>query len=118
MTSYFQKEDERLRAASRRESQQRRVREKNHLKGLSSGYLNNDDEDDGYENSIAAIKADVKSKSFFIILPGFLKRRIPVWLIVLSKSLLILYKSDEKYVLFNILSTNWSNLLNKHQILS
>ena len=59
----LQKEDERLRAANRRESQQRRMREKNHLKGLSGGYLNHDDDDeDGYENSIAAIKADVKSK--------------------------------------------------------
>lgn len=59
--SAMKKEDERLRAVNRRESQQRRMREKNHLKGLSSGYLN-DDDDDGYENSIAAIKADVKNK--------------------------------------------------------
>ena len=42
------------------------MREKNHLKGLSSGYLN-DDDDDGYENSIAAIKADVKSMSIFYL---------------------------------------------------
>lgn len=59
--SALKKEDERLRAASRRESQQRRMREKNHLKGLSSSYLNEDDED--RENSISAIKADVNNKS-------------------------------------------------------
>jgi len=60
--SALKKEDERLRAANRRESQQRRMREKSHLKGLSSGYLNDNDDDDGYENSIAAIKADYKNK--------------------------------------------------------
>jgi len=45
------------------------MREKNHLKGLSSGYLNHDDDDeDGYENSIAAIKADVKSRGKYFLL--------------------------------------------------
>ena len=38
------------------------MREKNHLKGLSSSYLNDNDDDEGYENSIAAIKADYNSK--------------------------------------------------------
>lgn len=53
---FSQKEDERLRAASRRETQQRRIRDRNHLKGLSSSYLDQDmDDDEDLEGSLSAI---------------------------------------------------------------
>lgn len=55
-----QKEEERLRASIRRESQQRRMREKQHQRGLSASYLEPDrydEEDEGEEAiSLAAIK--------------------------------------------------------------
>lgn len=55
-----QKEEERLRASIRRESQQRRMREKQHQRGLSANYLEPDrydEEDEGEEAiSLAAIK--------------------------------------------------------------
>lgn len=61
----LQKEEERLRASIRRESQQRRMREKQHQRGLSSSYLEPDrydDEDEGEEAiSLAAIKSTYKS---------------------------------------------------------
>lgn len=64
-SSYFvslfgQKEEERLRASIRRESQQRRMREKQHQRGLSANYLEPDryeEEDEGDDAiSLAAIK--------------------------------------------------------------
>uniref|UniRef100_A0A8C6WQV0 RNA polymerase-associated protein LEO1 n=1 Tax=Neogobius melanostomus TaxID=47308 RepID=A0A8C6WQV0_9GOBI len=61
----IKKEEERLRASIRRESQQRRVREKQHQRGLSSSYLEPDrydDEEEGEEGiSLAAIKSSYKS---------------------------------------------------------
>ena len=61
----LQKEEERLRASIRRESQQRRMREKQHQRGLSAGYLEPDryDEDDEGEESVSlsAIKSKYKS---------------------------------------------------------
>lgn len=55
-----QKEEERLRASIRRESQQRRMREKQHQRGLSASYLEPDrydEEEEGEEAiSLAAIK--------------------------------------------------------------
>lgn len=55
-----QKEEERLRASIRRESQQRRMREKQHQRGLSASYLEPDrydEEDEGDDAiSLAAIK--------------------------------------------------------------
>ena len=59
-----------MRAASRRESQQRRMREKKHLKGLSSSYLDQDmDDEEDFEGSLSAItnkyKEDVKSNLCF-----------------------------------------------------
>lgn len=57
---FLQKEEERLRASIRRESQQRRMREKQHQRGLSASYLEPDrydEEDEGEEAiSLAAIK--------------------------------------------------------------
>ncbi|XP_075386663.1 RNA polymerase-associated protein LEO1 isoform X2 [Tenrec ecaudatus] len=59
-TEMIKKEEERLRASIRRESQQRRMREKQHQRGLSASYLEPDryDEDEEGEESIslAAIK--------------------------------------------------------------
>lgn len=59
-----QKEEERLRASIRRESQQRRMREKQHARGLSSSYLEPDRYDDDEEGdetiSLAAIKSKFK----------------------------------------------------------
>ncbi|XP_015280966.1 PREDICTED: RNA polymerase-associated protein LEO1 [Gekko japonicus] len=59
-TEMIKKEEERLRASIRRESQQRRMREKQHQRGLSASYLEPDrydEEDDGEEAiSLAAIK--------------------------------------------------------------
>lgn len=59
-----QKEEERLRASIRRESQQRRMREKQHQRGLNAGYLEPDryDEDEEGDESIslAAIKSKYK----------------------------------------------------------
>lgn len=55
----IKKEEERLRASMKRESQKRRVRERAHNKGLSSGYLEGyDDDDEGV--SLAAIKNTYK----------------------------------------------------------
>uniref|UniRef100_UPI00358DF868 RNA polymerase-associated protein LEO1 n=1 Tax=Myxine glutinosa TaxID=7769 RepID=UPI00358DF868 len=61
----IKKEEERLRASIRRESQQRRMRERQHLRGLTSQYLEadrfDDDDDDGDESiSLAAIKNHYK----------------------------------------------------------
>ncbi|ROJ25300.1 RNA polymerase-associated protein LEO1 [Anabarilius grahami] len=62
--NYWKKEEERLRASIRRESQQRRMREKQHQRGLNAGYLEPDryDEDEEGEESIslAAIKSKYK----------------------------------------------------------
>lgn len=60
-TEMIKKEEERLRASIRRESQQRRQREKQHMRGLSSNYLESDrfeeEEEEGEEAiSLAAIK--------------------------------------------------------------
>ncbi|XP_043845574.1 RNA polymerase-associated protein LEO1 isoform X2 [Dromiciops gliroides] len=59
-TEMIKKEEERLRASIRRESQQRRMREKQHQRGLSANYLEPDrydEEDEGEESiSLAAIK--------------------------------------------------------------
>ncbi|GAB1294442.1 RNA polymerase-associated protein LEO1 [Apodemus speciosus] len=59
-TEMIKKEEERLRASIRRESQQRRMREKQHQRGLSASYLEPDrydDEEEGEESvSLAAIK--------------------------------------------------------------
>uniref|UniRef100_A0A3B1JSQ5 RNA polymerase-associated protein LEO1 n=1 Tax=Astyanax mexicanus TaxID=7994 RepID=A0A3B1JSQ5_ASTMX len=58
------KEEERLRASIRRESQQRRMREKQHQRGLSTGYLEPDryeEDEEGEESvSLAAIKSKYK----------------------------------------------------------
>ena len=60
----LQKEEERLRASMRRESQQRRVREKANQRGLTSNYLEGDyDDDDEEAISIAAIKNRFKPGS-------------------------------------------------------
>ncbi|TRZ02003.1 hypothetical protein DNTS_024165 [Danionella cerebrum] len=60
----IKKEEERLRASIRRESQQRRMREKQHQRGLNAGYLEPDryDEDEEGEESVslAAIKSKYK----------------------------------------------------------
>lgn len=60
----IKKEEERLRASIRRESQQRRMREKQHQRGLSSSYLEPDrydEEEEGDEAiSLAAIKRGYK----------------------------------------------------------
>ncbi|XP_070809921.1 RNA polymerase-associated protein LEO1 [Pituophis catenifer annectens] len=59
-TEMIKKEEERLRASIRRESQQRRMREKQHQRGLSASYLEPDrydEEEEGEEAiSLAAIK--------------------------------------------------------------
>uniref|UniRef100_A0A8C9LKF0 RNA polymerase-associated protein LEO1 n=1 Tax=Piliocolobus tephrosceles TaxID=591936 RepID=A0A8C9LKF0_9PRIM len=59
-TEMIKKEEERLRASIRRESQQRRMREKQHQRGLSASYLEPDrydEEEEGEESiSLAAIK--------------------------------------------------------------
>ncbi|NXI57220.1 LEO1 protein, partial [Chloroceryle aenea] len=59
-TEMIKKEEERLRASIRRESQQRRMREKQHQRGLSANYLEPDrydEEDEGDDSiSLAAIK--------------------------------------------------------------
>ena len=59
----MKKEEENLKAASRRQNQQRRMREKSHSKGLSAGYLEDryeSDEDNG-AISLSAIKNRFKS---------------------------------------------------------
>ncbi|XP_075064102.1 RNA polymerase-associated protein LEO1 isoform X2 [Mixophyes fleayi] len=59
-TEMIKKEEERLRASIRRESQQRRIKEKQHQRGLSANYLEPDrydDDEEGEESiSLAAIK--------------------------------------------------------------
>lgn len=57
-----QKEEERLRASIRRESQQRRMREKQHQRGLSSSYLEPDRYDDEEEGEEAISLAAIKNK--------------------------------------------------------
>uniref|UniRef100_A0ABM0MQ11 RNA polymerase-associated protein LEO1-like n=1 Tax=Saccoglossus kowalevskii TaxID=10224 RepID=A0ABM0MQ11_SACKO len=58
----IKKEEEKLRAATRRESQQRRIREKAHHRGLTASYLEPDSRYEEYEDdeeaaiSLAAIK--------------------------------------------------------------
>ena len=57
------KEEERLRASIRRESHQRRMREKAHQRGMDRGYLEGEfeeEEEDEEEVSIAAIKKQFK----------------------------------------------------------
>ncbi|XP_065684113.1 RNA polymerase-associated protein LEO1 [Hydra vulgaris] len=57
----LKKEDERLRSATRRESAQRRIRERSHSKGLTSNYLEQDMEgEEEFEESIASIKNKYK----------------------------------------------------------
>ncbi|XP_060780213.1 RNA polymerase-associated protein LEO1 isoform X2 [Neoarius graeffei] len=58
----IKKEEERLRASIRRESQQRRMREKQHQRGLSAGYLEPDRYDDEEEGDEAISLAAIKSK--------------------------------------------------------
>ena len=63
----LQKEEERLRASLRRESKQKRVRERGAGRGLSASYLEPDNrEEDGSEEegaiSLAAIKSKYKNK--------------------------------------------------------
>uniref|UniRef100_A0A3Q2ZFK1 RNA polymerase-associated protein LEO1 n=1 Tax=Kryptolebias marmoratus TaxID=37003 RepID=A0A3Q2ZFK1_KRYMA len=58
----IKKEEERLRASIRRESQQRRMREKQHQRGLSSSYLEPDRYDDDEEGEEAISLAAIKSK--------------------------------------------------------
>jgi len=56
-----QKEDERLRASIRRESQQRRMRERATQRGMSSSYLEGDyDHEDENTISLSAIKKQYK----------------------------------------------------------
>lgn len=50
-------EEEKLKAASRRLNQQRRVREKSHSKGISSNYL-----EDRYSDEEGISLADIKNK--------------------------------------------------------
>lgn len=60
----IKKEEERLRASTKRESQKRRIRERAHSKGLSGGYLEGyDDEEEDESISIAAIKNKYKGGS-------------------------------------------------------
>ncbi|MGH0132219.1 UNVERIFIED_CONTAM: hypothetical protein FKN15_021640 [Acipenser sinensis] len=63
----IKKEEERLRASIRRESQQRRMREKQHQRGLSTNYLEPDryeEEEEGEESiSLAAIKSKYRGGS-------------------------------------------------------
>jgi len=57
------KEEERMRAQMRRESQQRRMREKNASKGLTANYLESEifeDDEQELEESLAAIKSKYK----------------------------------------------------------
>jgi len=63
----LQKEEERLRASLRRESKQKRVRERGAGRGLSASYLEPDNrEEEGSEEegaiSLAAIKSKYKNK--------------------------------------------------------
>ena len=59
--SLLQKEEERLRATTKRESLKRRVRERAHAKGLSAGYLEGEEEEEEDEDiSISAIKNKYK----------------------------------------------------------
>jgi RNA polymerase-associated protein LEO1 len=65
---FLQKEEERLRASLRRESKQKRVRERGASRGLSTGYLEPDNrEEEGSEDegaiSLAAIKNKYKNKA-------------------------------------------------------
>ena len=57
--NYFQKEEERLKASIRRESQQRRMKERAHHRGMDRAYLEEDEDD---EDSIAALKQKYKQK--------------------------------------------------------
>ena len=60
-TEMIKKEEERLKASIRRESQQRRMKEKAHQRGISSNYLEGDyDEDDENIISLSAIKKQYK----------------------------------------------------------
>ena len=60
--SNAQKEEERLKASIRRESQQRRVRERAHQRGVNTNYLEGDyeEEEDDNEISLANIKKQFK----------------------------------------------------------
>jgi RNA polymerase-associated protein LEO1 len=65
--NFLQKEEERLRASLRRESKQKRVRERGAGRSLSAGYLEPDNrEEEGSEDegaiSLAAIKSKYKNK--------------------------------------------------------
>lgn len=54
-----QKEEERLRASIRRESQQRRIRERAHQRGLNAPYL---EDEDGYDDDNAISLSAIKNK--------------------------------------------------------
>lgn len=59
----FQKEEEKLRAQLRRESQQRRMRERSNARGLSASYLEPDrfeDDEEALEQSLLAMKRQYK----------------------------------------------------------
>ncbi|ELU09383.1 hypothetical protein CAPTEDRAFT_221877 [Capitella teleta] len=57
----IKKEEERLRASIRRESQQRRIRERAHQRGLNPNYLEDDDDENGI--SLSAIKHKYKQSA-------------------------------------------------------
>jgi len=60
----MQKEDERLRASIRRESQQRRMKERANQRGMSASYLEgNYDHDDDNAISLSAIKKRYKQET-------------------------------------------------------
>jgi RNA polymerase-associated protein LEO1 len=60
-TEMIKKEEERLRASIRRESQQRRMRERAHQRGINASYLEGDyDNDDDNGVSLSAIKKQYK----------------------------------------------------------
>ena len=65
-THTSQKEEEKLRAAIRRENQQRRVRERHSQRGLTASYLEPDREEEEEEEeggvSVMAIKSSVRSR--------------------------------------------------------
>jgi RNA polymerase-associated protein LEO1 len=56
----MKKEEEKLRAASRRENQQRRIREKNYSKQITSSYLEDKYSDEDESISLSAIKSKFK----------------------------------------------------------
>jgi RNA polymerase-associated protein LEO1 len=59
---YQQKEEERLRASLRRESKQKRVRERGASRGLSASYLEPDRFEEGSDDDNAISLAAIKNK--------------------------------------------------------